>query len=92
MRKSMIIHPEEISKKWIDKLCESGVEIMGIHPHGGSEAKKFIAELVEQMKTEEYRALIDYALKKGLTIEYECTPQDILCPASFLMSTPSTSV
>ena len=71
MKKSMIIHPEELSQRWIDRLADAGVEILGIHPHGGNGAKDSLAELVELTRTDGYRALIDYARARGIEIEYE---------------------
>ena len=71
MKSSMIIHPEELSREWIDKLADAGVGVLGIHPRGGPIAAETLADLLEQMKSAEYRSLIDYAHSRGLTVEYE---------------------
>ena len=68
---SLLIHPDELNKKWIDRAADEGIKTLGIHPVGGSQAEKFVAELVETLKTKEFRGLIDYAISKGLKIEYE---------------------
>ena len=88
MKKSMIIHPEELSQRWIDRLADAGVEILGIHPHGGTGAKDSIAELVELMRTDGYRALIDYAHTRGLEIEYEIHAAGYLLPRDLFDSHP----
>ena len=88
MKKSMIIHPEELSRRWIDRLADSGVEILGIHPHGGSNAKDSLAELVELMRTDEYRALIDYARSRGIEIEYEIHAGGYLLPRELFAEHP----
>ena len=80
MKSSMIIYPDEISKKWIDKMVDAGVTTLGIHSRGGGWAVGAIKKLVEQMKTEEYRSLIDYARGKGLEIDYEMHAAGYLVP------------
>lgn len=71
MQSSMIIHPEELSREWIDRLAEAGVGILGIHPRGGNCSLESLKNLLEQAKTKEYRDLIDYAHSRGLEVEYE---------------------
>ena len=52
MKSSMIIHPDELSKKWIDKLADARVTTIGIHPAGGKTAPETLRNLVEQIKKE----------------------------------------
>ncbi len=67
----MIIHPGELSKKWIDRLANANINVLGIHPEGGSGAPKSLERLLDLLKTPEYRELIDYARSRGLEVEYE---------------------
>ena len=71
MKNSMIIHPDELSEKWIDKLANAGIGTIGIHPCGGRNAFESLAELLKRMQTQSYRRLIDYAHTRGLEVEYE---------------------
>lgn len=71
MRSEIVIHDTEITKKWIDRMADAGITVMGIHPVGGKNAYQTLAELVKRMKSPEYRELIDYAKSRGLEIEYE---------------------
>ena len=71
MRASILIHPEELTKKWIDRMVDHGIDTLGIHPAGGHKAYKTLENLLKLTDTEEFRALIDYARSKGLTVEYE---------------------
>lgn len=84
----MIIHPGELSKKWIDRLADAGINTLGIHPEGGKDALKTLARLLELLKTPEYRALIDYARSRGLGIEYECHAAGYLMDKSLFDSHP----
>ena len=88
MKDSMIIHPEELSKSWIDRLSNAGVPILGIHPVGGKSAVNSLTELVEIMKTSEYRELIDYAKAKGLEVEYEVHSAGYLLPRELFFVHP----
>ena len=84
----MIIHPGELSKKWIDRLAEAKVNTLGIHPEGGKDAPKTLARLLELLKTPEYRALIDYARSRGLRIEYEIHAAGYLMDKSLFAEHP----
>lgn len=85
---SMIIHPEELSKKWIDRIYDAGIPTIGIHPVGGPKAAESLAELVELCKTVKYRNLIDYALGRGLQIEYEIHSAGYLMPKDLFDTHP----
>lgn len=84
----MIIHPDEISKKWIDRMADAGIRVMGIHPTGGRNACDSLKALVEEMKTPRYREWIDYAAAKGLEVEYELHTAGYLMPKSLFASHP----
>ena len=88
MKNGMIIHPGELSKKWIDRLADAGVGTLGIHPEGGSGAPKSLERLISLLKTPEYRTLIDYARSRGLKIEYECHAAGYLMDKSLFDSHP----
>lgn len=89
MKSSMIIHPEELSRAWIDKLADAGIGTLGIHPVGGAGvAAVSLARLSEQMQTEEYRALIDYARERGLSVVYEMHAAEYLMPSELFETHP----
>lgn len=88
MVKNILIHPEELNKKWIDRMADGGIKILGIHPHGGGRATESLKELLELLETKEYRELIDYAIERGLEIEYEMHAARNLMPAELFESHP----
>jgi len=71
MRSEILIHTEELSRRWIDRMAELGVDILGLHPTGGSSAAGSLAGLVAALQTPRFRELLDYAAERGLEIEYE---------------------
>lgn len=88
MKTSMLIHPSELSKKWIDKLVDAGVNTLGLHPVGGKASAGAIKALVDVAKTKEYRDLIDYAKARGLEIEYELHSASYLMPRELFVEHP----
>ncbi len=79
---ALLIHPDELSKKWIDRMAENGVSTIALHPAGGRRAHITLAEMLTRLESPEYRALLDYAAEKGLKIEYEMHAMRYLLPAS----------
>ena len=71
MRSSVLIHPGELSPKWIDRLSSCGISALGIHPEGGSRAAESLDRLLDGLRAPAFRALLDTAAAKGLEIEYE---------------------
>ena len=88
MKGSMIIHPEELSREWVDRLVDAGVQVLGIHPWGGKEAAKSLERLIGQMQEKEYREVIDYAKERGLAVEYELHAAGYLLPRSLFAEHP----
>jgi len=80
MRSQILIHPEELSRAWIDRMADNGITVLGIHPWGGKHAVRSICDLLESLKTKEYRSLLDYAAQRGLTVEYEIHAAGYLMP------------
>ena len=80
MKTAMLIHPEELSKRWIDKLFEAKVGVLGLHPKGGRHATDALKELLSLLERDEYKELIDYACRKGLEIEYHLHAAGYLMP------------
>ena len=88
MHTSILIHPEELTEKWIDRLSYAGVTTLGLHPRGGRAAEESLRDLLERLKTPEYRALLDYAADRGLEIAYEFHAAATLLPRSLFETHP----
>jgi len=89
MKKSLLIHPEELSRKWIDRMAALGVQVLALHPAGGKNAHKTLAEMLRLLETAEYRALLDYAAACGLEIEYELHAASYLLPREYFETEPA---
>ena len=88
MKTQLLAHPEELSKKWIDRAAKIGLNSLGIHPWGGGTAVQSLDELVKLLKTDEYRARIDYARSLGIEVEYECHALSYLLPRDLFDTHP----
>ena len=88
MQVSILIHPDELSEKWIDRLCNAGIKTLGIHPCGGKDAAISLQKLLELMKTQNYRRLINYAHSRGLEVEYELHVAGHLMPRELFQQHP----
>ena len=68
---TLLIHPDELDKIWIDRMKALGYTTLSLHPKGGRRATESLIDLLEKLKDENYKDLIDYAKSLGLKIEYE---------------------
>ena len=79
---SLLIHPDELSYKWIDRIAENGIPTLALHPPGGRNADQTLMALCERLEDAEYRKMIDYARGRGISIEYEMHSARFLLPKS----------
>ena len=86
--KKLLIHPEELSREWVDRLANQGVEVLGLHPVGGNSAADSAKRLMRQVEDPAFRRLIDYAYEKGLQVEYELHAASYLLPRDLLETHP----
>ena len=79
---SLLVHPEEFSREWIDRCVELGIPTIALHPVGGFRSPLTMKAMLERLETPEYRLLLDEAAEKGLNIEYEMHAARYFLPAS----------
>ena len=88
MRSSVIIYPDEVSRKWIDRMADAGITVLGIHPRGGKYSAGSLQALVDKCKDPAFRELLDYAAQRGLEIEYEIHAAGYLLPRELFETHP----
>ena len=81
MKTKLIIYPHELDVGWIDKMADLGVDTLGIHPEGGQKSHEKVAHDLSLFADERFRATVDYAKSRGLSIEYELHTARYLLPA-----------
>ncbi len=77
---ALLIHPDELSIQWIDRLVKYKLPVLSLHPAGGKGSEERIEEMLRFMKDPDYRARLDYAKEQGITIEYEMHAARYLLP------------
>lgn len=84
----IIIHPEELTDKMIVLLKESGINVLGLHPIGGTHSNEHLQRFIELMKTEEFQAKLKEIREAGIAVEYECHALSWLLPRSLYEKHP----
>ena len=77
---SLLIHPDELTPAWIDRLVALSIPTLALHPAGGKHADQALQELLSRLGDPAYTALLDKAAEKGLSIEYEMHAARFLLP------------
>ena len=88
MSKFLIVHPDELSAKWIERLKDLGVDTLGIHSAGGTKAHEHLAKMLEGQKSDKVKSLFDLATAEGLSVEYELHAASYLLPRELFESHP----
>ena len=88
IKRKLIVHPDELTKSFIDRASALGVDTVGIHPTGGEGAKDSLVALLSLLKTEEYRSGLDYINERGMSVEYALHAGAYLMPRELFDSHP----
>lgn len=88
MKSCVLVHPDELSDRWIERAAACGADTIGLHPVGGPVAAQSLQELAELLKTEEYRGLLDRARARGLEIIYQMHAAGWLLPRDEFATSP----
>ena len=88
MKKEILIHTDELNRKWIDRMSAEGGEVLGLHPVGGNESVDSLEHLLRSFRDPEFRELVDYAAERGLEIEYEMHAAGYLLPRGLFAAHP----
>lgn len=70
MKKSIIIHPEELTDNMVNRVIDCGVEVLGLHPVGGKRAAESLTALVKLKGTREFEERLRTLRAHGIAIEY----------------------
>lgn len=69
--RGIIIHAQDVGDYWADRLENSGLNVVGIHPAGGTDAHHTMEEFIRQMQTKEWTHFTRRMEKAGIAVEYE---------------------
>lgn len=88
MDKNIIIHPQELTDNMVKMLINSGVEILGIHPIGGSNSLESMKMLMAQVDDPEFSNKLQVLRENGIKIEYQLHALSYLLPRELFEKHP----
>lgn len=86
--KGLLVHPDELSDFWLDRLRGSSVRILGLHPVGGKKAHESLEELYNAVKRGEYAERFRKLKQMGIELEYEVHAMSWLLPRTLFEAHP----
>ncbi len=85
-RRGIVIHPHELDETWLNRCRDLNLNVLGLHPIGGTNADKSLRGLLEQRTR--LRPLLDRAREMGMSIEYEMHVLSYLMPKALFDAHP----
>ncbi len=79
-RRGIIVHPEDLTRKWISRMADAGLNTLGLHPVGGKLAHESLQRAIDAHGLPESRALREEAARLGIHVEYEAHVMAWLLP------------
>ncbi|MBR2460747.1 MAG: DUF4838 domain-containing protein [Clostridia bacterium] len=70
-KKGFILAHTELDERMVERLKESGLDLLGVHPGGGIKAAELLDELIEYLNDPRFYGMLDELEKSGFEIEYE---------------------
>lgn len=79
-RRGIIVHPEDLTLGWIDRMAGARLNTLGLHPVGGQRAHESLQCAIDNHITPESRRLRAIAADRGINVEYEAHVMAWLLP------------
>ena len=87
-RRGIIVHPHELDDKWVEDAAEAKLNVMGLHPVGGTDAHLTLESAIHFHLLPESRRLFKKLENKGMQVEYEAHAMRWLLPRDVFASAP----
>lgn len=79
-RKGILVHPEDLTSGWIERMADAGLNTLGLHPVGGRNAHESLQRAIDAHLTPESKKLRSDAADRGIRVEYEAHVMRWLLP------------
>ena len=79
-RRGIIVHPEDLTLDWIERMADAGLNTLGLHPVGGQRAHESLQRAIDAHNSQESKRLREAAEKLGIHVEYEAHVMAWLLP------------
>lgn len=87
-RRGIIIHPEDISPLWPQRLHQAGINVLGLHPAGGAGAPASLRAALNGRDHPDMRRFLRSLDRLGIAVEYEMHALGYLLPPELLEKHP----
>ena len=88
IRTELLIHPEELNDRWIERAKDISLDRLTLHPWGGKSAHLSLERMLCDLERPEIRALIDKLCDAGIEIGYEFHAGSYLLPRELFDTHP----
>lgn len=79
-RRGIIVHPEDLTPDWIERMADAGLNTLGLHPVGGQRAHESLQRAIDAHNSPESKRLREAAQARGIHVEYEAHVMAWLLP------------
>ena len=69
--RGIIIHPQECGDYFASRLEETHLNVLGVHPEGGTAAHASMENCIKMLETDEWRHFRRHMDKAGIAVEFE---------------------
>ncbi len=87
-RRGIIIHPQELDNAWPERLSGAGLNVLGLHPVGGTQAHLSLEAAIHHRMLQETQRQIRRLNALGIEVEYEAHAMGWLLPRSMFSMKP----
>lgn len=84
----LIIHPHELTNRWVELAKELKLDRVSIHPVGGMSSHETLQELLKTIKDQNFRTQIDKLTNNGIEVGYEFHALSYLLPRELFSEHP----
>ena len=88
VRRTLLVHPDEFTDRWVDRAAALGIDTLAMHPEGGGHAIRSLEGLLKRLEDPVFRARIDRARAKGIEVSYEMHAASWLLPRALFGEHP----
>lgn len=80
IRRGILVHPEELTLGWIERMADAHLNTLGLHPAGGVKAHESLQRAIDMHSLPDSRRLRAEAAARGINVEYEAHVMAWLLP------------
>ena len=84
----LIIHPHELTPRWLELARKLKLERVSLHPVGGKQAHENLRNFLEILNEPSFRAKIDELWENGIEVGYEFHALSYLLPRELFQTHP----